>query len=77
MTELLGKITQIGADPNDENDVRLRKSLLVLLAFLFMLAGIAWGLMYFWFGETTAGMIPFLYGIFSLLSVIYFGLTGR
>jgi adenylate cyclase len=77
MTKMVARIAQIGADPEDEDDIRLRKSLLVILALLFMLAGVAWGLMYFWLGETTAGMIPFTYGIFSLLSVIYFGLTGR
>jgi hypothetical protein len=59
MTAMIARIAQIGADPNDEIDIRLRKSLLVLLAFLFMLSGVAWGLMYFSFGEMRAGMIPF------------------
>jgi guanylate cyclase len=77
MTAIIGRIAQIGANPDDDYDLALRKSLLVLLAFLFMLAGVAWGLMYFWFGETMAGLIPFTYGIFSLLSVIFFGFTGR
>lgn len=77
MTEIISRVTQIGADPNDENEIQLRKSLLVLLAILFMLAGVAWGVMYFLFGEIRAGMIPFTYGIFSLISVIYFGKTGR
>jgi adenylate cyclase len=77
VAEVITRLSQIGANTKDEDNIRLRKSLLVLLAFLFMLAGVAWGLMYFWLGETTAGIIPFTYGIFSLLSVTYFGLTGR
>ena len=31
--------------------------------------------MYFAFGETVAGAIPFIYAAFSLLSIIHFGLT--
>jgi adenylate cyclase len=77
MVDLIARISQIGADLNDENDIRLQKSLLVLLAILFIMAGVAWGLMYFGFGEIRAGLIPFTYGIFSIISVVYFGITGR
>src|SRR5207245_991174 len=57
------------------DDIRLRKSLLVLCAFPFMLAGAAWGLLYALFGEPLAGVIPFSYAVISLLSIIHFGLT--
>lgn len=70
-------IAQIGADPNDGDELRLRKSLLVICAFPFMLAGTAWGLMYIGFGEPLAGAIPFSYAIISCASIVYFGLTRR
>ena len=73
----LPRIARIGSDPADDDDIRLQKSLLVLCAFPFMLAGFAWGLMYFFFGEPLAGTIPFSYAIFSLLSIFYFARTRQ
>lgn len=75
--QLLTTIARIGADPNDDDDLRLQKSLLVICAFPFMLAGVAWGLMYIVFGEPLAGMIPLSYSVISLFSIIHFGLTRR
>jgi adenylate cyclase len=68
---------RIGSDPNDDDDIRLQKSLLVICAFPFMFAGFAWGLMYMLFNEPLAAAIPFSYGIISLLSIIYFGRTRQ
>src|SRR5262249_10224260 len=51
-------------------------SMLVLSTVMFIAAGLLWGLMYFALGETTPGWIPFGYGLFSLLSFIFFALTG-
>ena len=76
-TEILAWVARIGADPNDDDDIRLRKSLLVVCAIPFIFAGLAWGLMYIAFGEFLAGAIPFSYGIVSLLSIVHFGATGR
>jgi adenylate cyclase len=74
---LLALVVNIGADPNDDDDIRLQKSLLVICAFPFMFAGIAWGIMYFLFHEPIAGAIPFSYGIFSMLSMVYFARTRQ
>jgi len=70
-------VARIGSDPNDEDNIRLQKSLLVICSFPFMVAGWAWGLMYFFFQELLAGSIPFSYGIFSLLSILYFARTRQ
>ena len=77
MKKVFTRVARIGADPNDEDDIRLRKSLLVICAFLFVLAGAAWGLMYILLGEPLAGMIPLSYAVISLLSMFQFGLTRR
>ena len=70
--QTLPRIAQIGSDPNDDDDLRLQKSVLVLSSFPFMVAGVAWGLMYFLFNEPLAGAIPFSYGVISLISVLHF-----
>jgi adenylate cyclase len=70
-------VARIGSDPHDEDDIRLQKSLLVISALPFMVAGWTWGLMYFFFQEPLAGAIPFSYGIFSLLSMLYFARTRQ
>lgn len=77
MTEIFARVARIGADPTDDDDLRLQKSLLVLCAFPFMVAGVAWGLMYVLFGEPLAGAIPLTYSFISFLSIIHFGLTRR
>lgn len=74
---VLPVVARIGSDPNDDDDIRLQKSLLVICSFPFMVAGWAWGLMYFFFREPLAGSIPFSYGIFSLLSILYFARTRQ
>ena len=76
-SRFISSITHIGSDPNDEDEIRLQKSTLVLSSFLFMLAGIAWGLIYVFFDELLAGAIPLSYAFISLLSIIHFGRTRQ
>ena len=74
---MLSRISTIGANPGDPEDIRLWKSLLVISAFPFMISGITWGIIYFLFGEQIAGLIPLSYVVFSMISVIWFGITRR
>ncbi|HET9588396.1 MAG TPA: hypothetical protein VFO91_06375, partial [Anaerolineales bacterium] len=67
----------IGADRNDVEEVRLQKALLVAGSFMFIFAGILWGILYILLGEPVAGTIPIAYAIISLLSVLLFGITRR
>ena len=75
--QMIALLAPIGADPDDDDDIRLKKSLLVVCAIPFIFAGAAWGLMYILFRESLAGAIPLSYAVVSLLSVIHFGLTRR
>ena len=77
LQQTLHLIAQIGSDPDDSDEVRLQKTLLVLGSSLFIAAGVLWGLIYFSFGEYMAGAIPLGYAIVSTLSVILFHLTHR
>lgn len=70
-------IARIGSDPGDEDDIRLQKSLLVVCALPFMVAGIAWGLIYVFSKEPLAGAIPLSYSFISMLSIIHFGRTRQ
>ena len=61
---VLPAIARIGADPDDEDDIRLQKSLLVVCSFPFMFAGFAWGIMYFsstnhWRGRSRFPTVSF------------------
>ncbi len=73
----LARIMNIGADPDDDHDIRLQKSLLVLCALPFLASGFAWGVLYMFFGQWLAGSIPMSYGFFSMLSIAHFGVTGQ
>ncbi len=74
---VIARVARIGANPADDDDTRLQKSLLVLCAFTFLFSGTAWGLMYILFGEPLAGTIPLSYSVISMLSITHFGLTRR
>jgi guanylate cyclase len=70
-------VARIGADPNDSDELRLQKTLMVTGAFMFIAAGLLWGLIYILFGQVLAGMVPITYTAVSLLSIAIFGLTRR
>lgn len=58
--------------PGDNDDEKLKKSTLLIMAFPFALAGLVWGVLYFVNGLLLPGLIPFCYGILSLLSMGHF-----
>ena len=66
------RIATIGALQNDSEETKLQKSLLVICSIPFIIAGVAWGIMYIFFGESLAAIIPLSYSIFSLASIVYF-----
>jgi adenylate cyclase len=75
--KILPVFSRIGADPNDSDEVRLQKTLLIMGSFMFILAGTLWGLLYLSFGEFIAGFIPLAYVLVSCLSLALFHLTRR
>src|SRR5574341_788772 len=74
---VIGALAGLGADPGDNEELRLRKGLLVSGSVMFIAAGAVWGLFYMAFGEWLAGSIPAGYAAISLVSVLVFARTRR
>jgi len=75
LKSFLVHIGDIGSDPSDSEEVSLQKTLLIYFAGSMALMALLWGLLYFYFGETLAGSIPFSYALISILSLIIFNRT--
>jgi adenylate cyclase len=69
-------LARIGADPLDDDDLRQKKSLLVLIAVLIMPVSAVWGSLYLALGSPV-GVIPFIYFAVSLGSLVVFARTRR
>ncbi|HEV8610292.1 MAG TPA: hypothetical protein VGS98_09525, partial [Thermoanaerobaculia bacterium] len=67
-------LSRIGADPEDDQEVRQRKSLLVLLAVLILPVSVVWGSVYLAFGSPV-GIVPFIYFAVSIGSLVLFART--
>jgi adenylate cyclase len=71
---VLAVFGRIGADARDDEETRVRKALLVLLALLVMPVAFVWGALYLALGSWI-GYIPFVYLAVSLGSVVVFAVT--
>ena len=56
----LARLAEIGADPDDDEETRLQKGLLVLIAALILPISVVWGVLYFALGAQS-GLVAFLY----------------
>jgi guanylate cyclase len=68
------RLGTIGADPNDDEDLRQKKALLVLLAVLILPVSVVWGTCYLAFGSRV-GILPFIYFAISVGSLLVFSRT--
>jgi adenylate cyclase len=65
---------RIGADPRDDEELRQKKALLVMLAILILPVSAVWGALYLAFGSLV-GIVPFVYFAVSLGSLMVFART--
>ena len=71
---VLVRLADVGADPSDDEETRLQKALLVLIALLILpIAGI-WAVLYLSFDAWT-GWVAVLYAVISLASIVVFART--
>ncbi len=79
MRGVLGAIfeagARIGADPTDDDELRLRKMSIVAFALAVMPAGLVWGGLYWLLNEPGAASIPLSYALISIGAIVLFGLT--
>ncbi len=69
-----GALAQIGADPQDDEGLRQKKALLVLLAVLIAPVSVVWGIMYLALGSWV-GIAPLVYCAISVASLVVFART--
>jgi adenylate cyclase len=74
MDAALVALARIGADPQDDEENRRRKGLLVLLSVLILPVSLVWGGLYLALGSPI-GYVPFLYFLVSLAAIIVFART--
>ncbi|MGH2762818.1 MAG: hypothetical protein ACRDLD_09615, partial [Thermoleophilaceae bacterium] len=54
------RLTLVGVDPHDDEDLRARKALLVLISVLILPVAALWGALYLAFGSPV-GLVPLVY----------------
>jgi guanylate cyclase len=69
-------LARLGADDGDDDELRQKKALLVLLAILVLPVSVVWGSLYLGFGSPV-GVVPFIYFAVSLGSLVVFARTRR
>jgi class 3 adenylate cyclase len=67
-------LARIGANPDDDEDLRQKKALLVLLAVLILPVSAVWGTLYLAFGSPV-GIVPYIYFVVSVGSLVLFART--
>ena len=68
------RIALIGADPRDDEDLRARKALLVLISVLILPVSALWGTLYLALGSPV-GVAPLVYFAVLLGSIVVFSRT--
>ena len=68
------RLARLGADPEDDDELRHKKSLLVLLAALILPVSAVWGAAYLAFGSLV-GIVPYIYLAVSIGSLLLFART--
>jgi guanylate cyclase len=70
----VGLLARIGVGPEDDKELREKKTLLVLLAVLILPVSLVWGSLYLAFGSMV-GIVPYIYFAVSLGSLVLFART--
>ena len=71
---VLARLARIGADPQDDDDVRANKALLVLISVLILPVSLLWAILYLAFGSPV-GWVPLVYFAILLASIVVFSRT--
>jgi guanylate cyclase len=68
------RLKDVGADPHDDEDLRARKALLVVISVLILPVAAVWGTLYLAFGSPV-GVVPLVYFVVLLGAIVVFSRT--
>jgi adenylate cyclase len=71
---MLARVATIGADPQDSDERRFRKSLLVVIAVLILPISLVWGSLFLALGAPS-GAVAYLYFAVSVAAIVVFSRT--
>ncbi len=71
---VLARLARIGADPQDDDDTRAGKALLVLISVLILPVALLWAALYLAFGSPV-GWVPLVYFVTLLAALVVFSRT--
>jgi adenylate cyclase len=71
LVRALTRLEQVGADPADDEEMRLQKALLLLIAIVILPVSATWAVLYLAFGAWT-GSVAVLYAVISIVSIALF-----
>ncbi len=74
LRRVTARLRLVGADPRDDEDLRARKSLLVLISVLILPVAALWGALYLSFGSPV-GVVPLVYFAVLLGAIVVFSRT--
>src|SRR5438045_8748628 len=74
VSSVRARLGTVGADPQDDEQTRQRKELLVLTSVLILPIAVVWGSLYLIFGSPV-GYVPFAYAVILLAAIIAFART--
>jgi adenylate cyclase len=74
LDRVLTRLALVGADPSDDEETRLQKALLILIAILILPISGIWAVLYLTFGAWT-GWLAVLYAAISIGSIALFART--
>jgi adenylate cyclase len=74
LDRVLARVARIGADPQDDDDTRASKALLVLISVLILPVALIWAALYLAFGSPV-GWVPLAYFAVLLGSIVVFWRT--
>ena len=70
------RLARVGADPEDDEDLRQKKALLVLIAVLILPVSAVWGGLYLYLASgSPVGIVPYIYFAVSVGSLVVFART--
>ena len=76
LDRLAARIALVGADPRDDEDLRARKALLVLISVLILPIAALWGALYLAF-RSPVGIVPIVYLAILLGAILMFARSGN